>query len=391
MVYKIVKVLGLGFAALAFWAVASAAQAATLTLTPSSQNLTIGNTVTVSIMLDTQGQAIDGVDIKYLNYNPYFLQVQDPGNQITAGSLMPNTLVNAVDTVNGKISFSQITNPGSHYTGSGVLATVTFKALVAGTANLTFDHAQAAASSDVASNGIDILSSVGSAAFSINYPAVTSGGTPPTGGGAGGGTGSGNGSGSGNPSPLTGGGGLRLINSNGTFYFIVNGVRHGITNPGMLYTYGFTFAMGQTASANDLGLPSGSLLTPNDGGLVKSPQDATVYLISNQQRYAFTSAAVYLALGFKWASVLLVTNPELQALPRAADLNNGSAGHLAGLDINRNGTVYWVGPDNQLHGYPSLAVFNSWHLPNDFTRVVPANAADNSLPVGSLVSQRVLQ
>jgi hypothetical protein len=60
------------------------------------------------------------------------------------------------------------------------------------------------------------------------------------------------------------------------------------------------------------------------------------------------------------------------------------------LDINEKGTVYWVGTDGQLHGYPSLAVYNTWHHDNDFSRVVPANSADLSLPVGSLEIPRVL-
>ena len=59
--------------------------------------------------------------------------------------------------------------------------------------------------------------------------------------------------------------------------------------------------------------------------------------------------------------------------------------------IKKNGTIYWIGGDYQLHGYSSLADYNSWHMDNDFSKVVPANAADMSLPVGSVVSPRVLQ
>lgn len=380
MATKLAKILGPIAAALSLWAFAAAAQAATLTVTPASQNVNIGDTVTVNINLDTQGQAIDGVDVHYLNYNPYFLQFQ--GTQVTPGTLMPTTLVNSVDTTNGRIDFSQVTSNGSHYTGSGVLATMTFKALVAGTANLTLDFTQGKTTDcNVASNGNDILSSASNATYTISYPTVQPGGTPVASGGP-----------STNPSPGSSPtSSLRLINYKGTYYFIINGVRHGITNPGMLYTYGFTFAMGKTATDADMALPEGSLLTPNDGALVKSVQDPTVYLISGQQRYGFVSAKVFTSLGFKFSSVLVVTNPELQALPRATNLADGTAAHLPGLDINRNGTVYWIGNDNQLHGYPSLDVYNSWHLPNDFTRVVPANANDMSMQVGGLITARVLQ
>jgi len=64
---------------------------------------------------------------------------------------------------------------------------------------------------------------------------------------------------------------------------------------------------------------------------------------------------------------------------------------LPGLDIIKDGIIYWVGHDNQLHGYPSLATYNSWHLDNDFSRVVPANTADLALPVGSVAEMRTVQ
>ena len=360
------------------------AKAATLTLSPASQTVNVGDTLTVQVLLDTQGANIDGLDIQALNYNPYNLQLQDAdqstaGTQIQAGSLMPQTLANSVDTTNGKIVFSQITNPGSTYTGSGVLATLTFKALVAGNTKLTFDFTPGGTTqSDVASQGNNVLTSVVNGQYTINNAGSTVTGNSGTPGQTN------------NPPPTSGSGAMRLINNSGTFYLVIDNVLHGITNPGMLTTYGFTFSMSQPASSADMALPQGSLLTPNDGALVKSVQDPTVYLISGQQRYGFTSAAVFTGLGFKFSSVLVVTNPELQELPKSSNLNDAKAQHLAGLDINRNGTVYWVGGDAQLHGYPDLATYNSWHVPGDFTRVVPANSADMSLPVGGLVTARAL-
>lgn len=371
--YKILAAAGF---MLAF---AASASAATLTLSPSSATLKVGDTLNVDVMLDTQGAAIDGVDIQALNYNPYFMQLQDmdPGTsgvQISVGTLMPNTLANSADTTNGKIVFSQITNGGSTYTGSGKLVSLTFKALVAGTAKLTFDFTQGATTdTNVASQGTDILTAVTNGQYTINNVAGQPTQTP-------------------NSGPTGGSGGvLRLINDNGTYYLIIDGVRHGITNPGMLASYGFTFAMGQTATDADRQLPEGSILTPGNGALVKSKEDPTVYLISAQQRYGFVSAAVFLGLGFKFSSVLVVTDPELQILPRAKNLDDATAAHLPGLDIIKNGTVYYVGGDMKIHGYPSQTTYNSWHIPNDFSRVVPANDADFALGQGDLVEARNLQ
>lgn len=182
---------------------------------------------------------------------------------------------------------------------------------------------------------------------------------------------------------------LSLVNENGTFYLIQNGQLRGITSPGILYSYGFTFSDAASATPAELAPPQGSLLLPNSGALVKSKADQTVYLVSDGQRYAFTSATVFKALGFKFSSVLLVTNPELQALPHGADLSNASAAHMDGLNISYQGTIYWISGGVR-YPYPSVAVYNSWNLHNDFSRVIPANKADLNLPLGLPVPARVV-
>ena len=182
----------------------------------------------------------------------------------------------------------------------------------------------------------------------------------------------------------------RLVNDHGTFYLIQNGTRQGVTNPGMLFSYGFEFKDASGATAADLALPQGSLLLPANGALVKSKEDPTVYLISRGQRHGFVSAKVFTALGFKFTSVLVVTNPELQALPKGDNVSNSALAHWDGVNINDHGTIYWINNQTK-YPYPSLAVYNSWNIDNNFTRVVTANAADGVLPVGQAVTTRVVQ
>lgn len=171
-----------------FLAFAVTASAATLSLSPTNKTVNVGDTFTISVLLNTAGQSIDGVDLKSLNYNPYNLQVINPNNgiasnQIQAGVLMPNTLANSVDTVNGKIVFSQVTNGGSKYNGSGTLATVTFKTLVAGTVSPTFNFTSGATTdSNVASGGVDILTGVTNGQYIINNVSGTVTGTTQAGG-----------------------------------------------------------------------------------------------------------------------------------------------------------------------------------------------------------------
>jgi hypothetical protein len=178
-----------------------------------------------------------------------------------------------------------------------------------------------------------------------------------------------------------------LVNHTGTFHLILSGVRHGITDPGMLNSYGYNFSSSIPDSASYQELPTGSLLSPNNGALVKTAPDSTVYLIADGQRHGFASASVFLALGLKWSSILAVTAPELNALPLGAIISSGSARHLQGVNITSGGTVYYLG-DSFRYPYPSLAVYNSWNLPNNFSTVVRANSADLAVPVGPNVTAR---
>ena len=94
-----------------------------------------------------------------------------PGVQILSGSLMPFTFANSVDATTGTIDFSQITSGGQRFTGSGVLATVTFEVISVGTTNLFFDFTPGdTTDTNVAGSlggqaGQDVLASVTGAQF----------------------------------------------------------------------------------------------------------------------------------------------------------------------------------------------------------------------------------
>jgi hypothetical protein len=158
----------------------------------------------------------------------------------------------------------------------------------------------------------------------------------------------------------------------------------------MLFSYGLEFKDAKMATEQDRQIPLGPLLLPGDGALVKSPQDATVWLISQGVKYGFASASVYLGLGHKFTSVLTVTAPELNQVAAGGVLNDPAAKHLPGLHVNFSGTVYWLSATAR-HPYPSLEVYNSWNVDNDFSQTVPANAADANIPIGEIIPLRVIQ
>jgi hypothetical protein len=177
------------------------------------------------------------------------------------------------------------------------------------------------------------------------------------------------------------------VNNSGTFSLILNGIRHGVSSPGLLSSYGYGFQDAVPDAAAYQALPSGDLLGPGDGALVKIPSSPTVYLVSGGTRHGFTSIAVFRSLGFKTASVLTVPAAQLDALPDGTAISDKTAGHLPGVNVSSKGTVYLLGDTARLP-YPSLAVFNTWNLRGDFSRVVPANAADLALPLGPPVTPR---
>ena len=139
------------------------ADAATISLSPSSGTYDIGDTFNVDIFLNTESVGTDGADIHFLNF-PSSLEVQDaepatPSTiEISAGTLYGNTVKNLADNTARTIDFSQTTVGGVQYTGSGILATITFKVLSSGTANVDFDFTPGLTNdTNVASDGNDIL------------------------------------------------------------------------------------------------------------------------------------------------------------------------------------------------------------------------------------------
>ncbi|TSC75294.1 MAG: hypothetical protein G01um101430_501 [Parcubacteria group bacterium Gr01-1014_30] len=146
---------------------------AQLLLDPQTTAVTEGETFSVDITLDSGQGGVDGVDIYSLNYDPSLLQVVDsdpekPGVQIVPGDVLPVNVYNSVDTKAGNIKFSQLTNPGTTFTGRGVLATIPFKALSAGIAYLTFDFVKGSTvDSNVAYAGKDRLDRVTEGVYTI--------------------------------------------------------------------------------------------------------------------------------------------------------------------------------------------------------------------------------
>lgn len=108
---------------------------ARLTLESPQKEYKVGENIPVSIKLDTGGKSVDGVDI-VLKFNPKVIEASS--SSVTKGTLLPDYPVIKVE--NGVLRVTAISSlQGQSYSGSGIFATIIFKALQRGKAQLSFD------------------------------------------------------------------------------------------------------------------------------------------------------------------------------------------------------------------------------------------------------------
>jgi len=181
--------------------------------------------------------------------------------------------------------------------------------------------------------------------------------------------------------------GTNISDSSGTVYTIINGQRDPYTSAGAFLSYGFnSWSQVVPASSSDLALPVGSFIPPQDGSIICSDRGAdqgTCYEVSGGMKYGFTSAAVFTGLGFSFSNAL---SGDVSWMSAGSSLiSNVTMAHLPGTLVNNGGTVQLVGGTGLL-GVPDLATFNSWGY--SFAKVVPANAADKSLPQTGVFAAR---
>ena len=124
------SLLLLFFIVLVFPVIASV-NAAVLKFDKTTVTTTANQTFDVQVVIDAGSAQILGVD-SYIVYDPALLEPQNVVN----GTYFPTVLNN---TFSGKVYIAGIVNdPATFKTGSGTLATVTFKALKDGAGKLTF-------------------------------------------------------------------------------------------------------------------------------------------------------------------------------------------------------------------------------------------------------------
>ncbi len=150
-----------GFFGLIFFNSPALAADASLSLSPKTQNVTVGDNLTVDINLNTDSAPVAGVDA-VLNYPVDKLEYV----KTTATTNFPNVSVR--DNPKGTLHINLTTGSGT-FTGVDKIASVTFKAIKAGQAPITFVFVQGSTTDDsnVNSNNNDILATVSGGTYTL--------------------------------------------------------------------------------------------------------------------------------------------------------------------------------------------------------------------------------
>ncbi len=184
--------------------------------------------------------------------------------------------------------------------------------------------------------------------------------------------------------------GTNVISPNGTVYTISleNGitVKRPYTSSGAFLSFGFnSWESIVGASSEDLALPTGSFIAPQDGKIICSDRGGdrgTCYLITDGKRAGFTSADVFRRLGFSFEKV---TSGDVSFLPVTTNIDSPTQAHVPGTIINKDGKYFLVVP-NGILGIANEEVLKSWGY--TLADITTANDADRALAYLGELSRR---
>jgi len=158
-----------------YFFIVSSAHAAFLKFDKTTATVAVGATFTLEAIVDAGSDQITSTDM-WILYDPALLEAQT----VASGTFFP-VVTNSISA--GKIYVAGlITDAGTYKTGSGTVATITFKGLKNGTATLSYDcRADVSNSSKVIKNAVDPTNVIVCASNTTTVVTVGTGaGTAPT-------------------------------------------------------------------------------------------------------------------------------------------------------------------------------------------------------------------
>lgn len=149
---------------------------ASLSLSPATKSLMVGDSFEVAIVLDTGGAKTDGADI-IINYDEMKLSA----SSANLGNLYDNKINEDVSHP-GKIVLQAVSDVGSSFSGTGTLATINFKTIAGGLGSVAFEmKPDSSLDCNVNYRGTDLLASVSNGAYTILPEGIGAGVATPSG------------------------------------------------------------------------------------------------------------------------------------------------------------------------------------------------------------------
>jgi len=110
--------------------------AGSISLNASKTNLKVNETVAVSVMVDTGGHTVNGIDL-VVSFDPKVLEITQTG--LIKGKIFDEYPLLSADAKKGLISILGISSSNTGFKGNGEFAIINIKAKTAGKASLLID------------------------------------------------------------------------------------------------------------------------------------------------------------------------------------------------------------------------------------------------------------
>lgn len=141
-------------------------------------------------------------------------------------------------------------------------------------------------------------------------------------------------------------------------YQIDNASKRWIAGADIFLARGLRWSDIKTLSASDLAVyPEGGIVGWPDGALIKSMGSPTVYVVSSEKKRPFSSAEIFVGLGYRWGSIKLISQSGLDQYELGMPIDSLSYPDGALIKFSDSPDVYLVeGGVREL--IPSLDVFS---------------------------------
>lgn len=188
-----------------------------------------------------------------------------------------------------------------------------------------------------------------------------------------------------------------VLTSDGTVWRIMTGMRFPYTSAGAFLSYGYnSWENVVPASSADIALPASTAsfpsktnyIPPRDGSLIND--NGTIYIVSDWHRRGFTSAKVFLDLGYSFSNAI---PGDTSFLTTYTPISSSKREHAPGTVVNDNGTLCFLQSpfkaEDKTSGrqcFTSMSNFYEWGF--KLHEVIPANIYDKRLPMRAPMYQR---